>query len=113
MYAFAHKRKNTYKALALGVVAVYALITWAVPLLHNDDCPATHTTPKAPLQSDRPCPACNFLSTAHATEIHCDSTPGLAPSGRPPEFACGSLVAIASPYAGSIFLRAPPRAPLS
>lgn len=113
MYTLAQKRKNTYRTLLLGVVVVYTLITWAVPLLHNDDCPATHGTPKTPLQSDRPCPACNFLSTAHATEIHCDSTPGLTPSATPLEFACDALVAIASPYAGSIFLRAPPLAPLS
>ena len=113
MYALAHKQKNTYRALALGVAAVYALITWTVPLLHNDDCPVAHGTPKTPPQSDRPCPACSFLSTAHATEIHCDSTPGLMPFAMPPELACDSLVAIASPYAGSIFLRGPPLAPLS
>jgi hypothetical protein len=113
MYALAQKRKNTSRTLLLGAVVVYTLITCVVPLLHNDDCPATRGTPTDPLHSDRPCPACTFLSTAHATEIPCDATPGLTPSALPLEFLCDSLVTLASPCAGSIFLRGPPGTSLS
>jgi hypothetical protein len=113
MYVLTHKREKTYKTLVFGSVAVYVLITCAVPLLHNDDCPATHANRQAPLQSDRPCPACNFLSGAHATQIHCDLTPGLTASVMPPASICESLVILASPCAGSIYLRAPPHTPLS
>lgn len=113
MYALVHKQMSTYRTLALGIAMVYVLITWAVPFLHDDDCPAAHANRRAPLDSDRPCAACNFLSSAQATGIHWDSTPGLTPLAMPPEFTCDSVVAITSPFAGSIFLRAPPLLPLS
>lgn len=113
MYILAHKREKTYKALVLGLVAVYALITCAVPFLHKDDCAATHGVPKTPLQSNSPCPACMFLANSHSAPVHCDSVPGLTQSKLRPEFNENAAVVVASTCAGPILLRGPPAAPLS
>jgi hypothetical protein len=115
MYALAHKQRNTYKALTVGITLVYVVITLAVPLLHKDDCPAApgSKSPGSSLPSSAPCPACKFLAGANATQVHCDSTPVLTQSQTLPEVTRDSQVVIASPCAGSIVLRGPPVAPLS
>lgn len=113
MFVLAHKREKTYKAWVLGLVAVYALITCAVPFLHKDDCTATHGVPKTPLQSNGPCPACMLLANSHSAPVHCDSLPGLTQSKILPAPAGNTVVVVASSCAGPILLRGPPAAPLS
>ncbi len=113
MYELAHKQRNTYNAIALGILLVYTLITWAVPLLHDDDCPVAHGTPGTHSPSEGTCPACNFLAGANATDVPCDPTPVLMESKTPPEFVWNSAVVITSPCEGSIILRGPPVGPLS
>jgi len=114
IYVLTHKREKTYQALVLGLVAVYALITCAIPFLHKDDCPATHGDPKIPLQSDSPCPACMFLATSHSAPVHCDFLPpALTQSKLRPEFSENSQVVVTSTRTGPILLRGPPAFVLS
>ena len=115
MYSLRPSQSGIHKALVVGIASIYLTITWAIPLLHNDDCPATSATgsTRSPVPSDQPCPACKFLAGANAVTVPCDVGPVLAPSGFTFEFVYDSQVIVASPCAGSITLRGPPVISLS
>jgi hypothetical protein len=115
MYTLAQRHRNRHKTVVLGVGLVYAVITWTIPLLHNDDCPATHAGDGtgSSVPSKGACPACKFLAASNATEIRCDSGLVLTCSEIIAEFPDDSPVVVASPCAGSIVLRGPPALSLS
>ena len=115
MYAFTRKQADEYKTLAVAVALVYLAITSAVPFLHSDDCPLVRETgaDDTSFPSDSPCPACKFLAGSNSTEAHCDSNPVLIEPPVPSESAADSVIVVANPCPGSIFLRAPPATSLS
>ena len=115
MYSLRPSQSGIHKTLVIGIASIYLTITWAIPLLHNDDCPATCATEseRSPVPSDQPCPACKFLAGANAITVPCDAGPVLAPSDIAFEFVCDSCVMVGFPCAGSITLRGPPIISLS
>lgn len=110
MYGFSRRNGNAFKVLVLGIVMVHALITWAIPLLHSEDCPATHDshTGGASCPSDTACPACRFLAGCHALDVQCDPAPLLTQSQGIPALVEQSQIALSLTGSTSILLRGPP-----
>jgi len=110
MYALAREQRNAHKALVLGILLVYALITWTVPLLHDDDCSATHGRPNpgTSLPCNDACPACKFLAGSYATENPCSSGLIVIPAETTFEVPPDCQVVVANSHRGSIILRGPP-----
>jgi hypothetical protein len=115
MYRLAQKHREIHKAIIVGVALVYVVITWALPLLHSDDCPATHAGEGtgSSVPSDGACPACKCLAGSNATEAHCDAGPALIRSEIVSELPEDSQVVVPFPCRGSIILRGPPPTSLS
>jgi hypothetical protein len=109
------KRAGGSQAILVGVALVYFAIAVAVPLLHQDDCPAAPGSKTAgnTLPSNAPCPACKFLANSHSDQIPYEATPDLVQSRILPDFGRHSLAIVTSPGEGSILLRGPPLPPLS
>lgn len=110
MHALTHKHRNTHQAFAYGTLLVYALVTWAIPLLHDDDCSTTHgiPSPGTSLPCGHSCPACKFLAGSHATESPCNSGVIATLAETTSEAPRDCWIVITHFYMGSIILRGPP-----
>ncbi len=115
MYELTREQRNAHKALVLGVLLVYTLITSTIRLLHDNDCSATHGIPNAgtSLPCNDACPACKYLAGSHATESPCSSGLAVIPAETALETPRCSQVVVAHSHMSSIILRGPPVVPLS
>jgi hypothetical protein len=101
---------DAHRALAVGVLCAYFVISCTVDLFHTEECPLT--TGKTAPSSDS-CPACKFLAGANSTEALYDvSTMAIEcwlASAPVPEL----FVVVSKQYTGSIILRGAPLPPIS
>ncbi len=110
MRTLAQEQRNLHKALVLSILLVYTLITWTIPLLHDDDCSATHGIPNpgTSLPCNDACPACKFLAGSYAMENPCSLGLIVIPAETTFEAPPDCQVVVVHSHRGSIILRGPP-----
>ena len=115
MSAFWKKQMKTRQTISVVVVVLYLIVTSAISLFHNEDCPfgTAKTNRTNVLYSNEPCPGCKFSAGFNSTEI--DYDPALVGAEKPLICQPSQHLAInvRHEWAYSILLRGPPLTPIS
>jgi hypothetical protein len=71
MFDFSKRHINIYHRISISVVVVYAFMTSAIDLFHNDGClfGTAKTNTSDIVSSNEPCIACKFLDSSNSTEV--------------------------------------------
>ena len=77
MFGFSKRHSKICHTMSVLVFVVYAFMTSAIDLFHNDEClfGAVHTDTSDILCHNDSCPACKFLDSSNSTEA--DFNPSL------------------------------------
>jgi hypothetical protein len=110
MYGFSKRHLNIRHTMLVVIVVVYAIVTSAIDLFHNEDCHfgTANTDITDFISCNDPCPACKFLDSSNSIEANSNSA-FVSTTSQVVSHPSPRLVIVKHyEWAYSITLRAPP-----